>query len=348
MRGLRAHVVVDRPRFRVDVAIDAAAGETVAVMGPSGAGKSTLLEALAGLAPLHDGEIVVGGRVVERTAVPRVRTAPMHRGVILLNQDPRLFPHLSARENVAFGPRAAGTPTDAARANADVWLERVGLAGMGERMPRELSGGEQQRVAIARALSASPRVVLLDEPLVALDPVTASSIRGMLRNQLVGTTTIAVTHDAADAVALAERLFIVEAGVVVQSGAVREVLHAPASTFVASIADVNRMPGVAADGRWTGGAALLTSADPASQALAATDGAPLAAVFRPADVRVVSGAGANAWPTEVVRVEPTLSGARIHTTSGAADIGAGDADVAPGDTVWLQVDPSHMRFVPIP
>ena len=348
MSGLRAHVVVDRPRFRVDVAIDAAEGETVAVMGPSGAGKSTLLEALAGLAPLRAGEIVVGDRVVERTATPRVRTAPMHRGVILLSQDPRLFPHLSARENVAFGPRAAGMPTDAARGHADVWLERVGLAGMGERMPRELSGGEQQRVAIARALSASPRVVLLDEPLVALDPVTASSIRGMLRDQLVGTTTIAVTHDAADAVALAERLFVVESGTVVQSGAVREVLQAPASAFVASIADVNRIPGVAAHGGWTAGGAVLTSTDAASQALATTDGAPLAAVFRPGDVRVVGGAEANAWRTEVVRVEPTLSGTRIHAASGAADIGASDAVVAPGETVWLQVDTSHVRFVPIP
>ncbi|MDJ1114927.1 ABC transporter ATP-binding protein [Microbacterium dauci] len=343
--SVRAHVVVERPGFRVDVTLDAAEGETVAVMGPSGAGKSTLLEALAGLVPLQGGEIVVGGRVVERVAAPRVRTAPMHRGVVLLGQDPRLFPHLTARENVAFGPRAAGTPAGVARADADALLERVGLAGMGERMPRELSGGQQQRVAIARALSASPSVVLLDEPLVALDPVTASSIRGMLRDQLVGTTTVAVTHDATDAVALAERLFVVEAGVVAQSGAVREVLRRPASAFVASIADVNRLPGVAAQGGWTAGGAVLTSADAASQALAAASGAPLAAVFRPGDARVVARPGANVWRVEVVRAEPTLSGVRVQTTLGAVDIA--DGAFGPGAELWLHVDPSRVRFVPI-
>ncbi|MCO7203964.1 ATP-binding cassette domain-containing protein, partial [Microbacterium sp. CnD16-F] len=115
MSGLRAHVVVERPGFRVDVEIDADAGETVAIMGPSGAGKSTLLEALAGLVPLDGGEIAVAGRTVERAADPRVRTPPMQRGVVLLGQDPRLFPHLSARENVAFGPRATGMPAAQAR-----------------------------------------------------------------------------------------------------------------------------------------------------------------------------------------------------------------------------------------
>lgn len=344
MSGLRAHVVVERSRFRVDVEIDADAGETVAVMGPSGAGKSTLLEALAGLVPLDGGEIAVVGRTVERAAVPRVRTPPMQRGVVLLGQDPRLFPHLSARENVAFGPRATGIPAAQARAEADAWLDRVGLGGTGARMPRELSGGEQQRVAIARALSASPRVVLLDEPLVALDPVTASAIRGMLREQLAGTTTVAVTHDAGDAVALAERLFVIEAGAVVQSGAVREVLRAPASAFVASIADMNRMPGVSARGVWRGSAGqVLTTADAASTALAAGEGVALAAVFRPGDVRVVAGAGPNVWAATVVGVEPTLAGTRIRTTEGMVDVS--ETAVAVGDAVWLQVDPARVRFV---
>ncbi|WP_405374695.1 MULTISPECIES: ABC transporter ATP-binding protein [unclassified Microbacterium] len=349
MSGLRAHVVVNRPRFRVDVTIDAAAGETIAVMGPSGAGKSTLLSAVAGLVSLDGGEITVAGRTVERVSAPRVSTAPMHRGVVLLGQDPRLFPHLSARENVAFGPRAAGTPAPQARADADEWLERVGLGGLGARMPRELSGGEQQRVAIARALSASPRVVLLDEPLVALDPVTASSIRGMLRDQLTDTTTVAVTHDAGDAVALAERLFVVESGAVVQSGSVREVLRAPASAFVASIADMNRMPGVSARGGWTDSAGqVLRSADAASIARVATEGVAHAAVFHPSDVRIVAEEGANTWTATVLRAEPTLSGLRIHTSAGAADIAETVAAWSAGDTVRLHIDPSRVRFVPMP
>ncbi|EZP25236.1 ABC transporter ATP-binding protein [Microbacterium oleivorans] len=343
MSGLRAHVVVDRPRFRVDVALDAAAGETVAIMGPSGAGKSTLLDALAGLVPLNGGEVVVAERAVERAAAPRVHTPPMHRGVVLLGQDPRLFPHLSARENVAFGPRAAGTAAAQARADADAWLDRVGLGGLGSRIPRELSGGEQQRVAIARALAASPRVVLLDEPLVALDPVTASEIRGMLREQLVGVTTVAVTHDAGDAVALAERLFVIEAGALVQSGPVRQVLAAPASAFVASVADMNRMPGVSAGGGWTDAAGrVLTSAD---AALALADGVALAAVFRPRDVRIVGGAGSNVWAATVVRVEPTVAGMRVHTSAGMVDVSHATVSWSPGESVWLQVDPSRVRFV---
>lgn len=369
--GLRARIVVERPRFRVDVAVDAAAGETVAVMGPSGAGKSTLLEALAGLTALAAGEIAVDGRVVDRVAVPRtrvasrdggasdagaasrVRTAPMHRGVVLLGQDARLFPHLTAAENVAFGPRAAGVRADRARADAHAWLERVGLPGAGDRRPAELSGGEQQRVAVARALAASPRVVLLDEPLVALDPETAGAIRGMLRDQLVRTTVVAVTHDAADAVALADRLVVIESGRVTQSGAVRAVLAAPASRFVASIAGLNRLEGVVAGGAWqaSGAGIRLESADAASRALAMTDGVPLAAVFRPADVRIVSDAAIrmNAWATAIERIEPTLAGVRVHTRWGAVDTTLAEASGrAPGDALRLHVDPAHVRFVAAP
>jgi len=345
--GLRAHVVVPREHFSVDVSLHVEPGETVAVMGPSGAGKSTLLQALAGLEPLGAGEIAVEGRVVDRVAAPRVRTDPMRRGVVLLGQKPRLFPHLSVRENVAFGPRAAGVEVRAARAGADDWLARVGLPGSAERMPHELSGGEQQRVAVARALAASPRVVLLDEPLVALDPETAGDIRRMLRDQLASTTTVAVTHDAADAVALADRLLVVEAGRVTQAGAVREVLAAPASGFVASIAGVNRLVGVASGGAWRSRDVLLTSADPASRALAATEGAALAAVFRPGDVRVAE-AGAESWTAAVTRIEPTLGGVRVHTDAGAVDLSLdAAAGLAVGDRIRLRVDPGLVRFVAV-
>ncbi|MFB4349493.1 sulfate/molybdate ABC transporter ATP-binding protein [Microbacterium sp. CR_7] len=345
--GLRARVVVAREHFAVDVEVRVAAGETVAVMGPSGAGKSTLLQALAGFATLGAGEIAVDGRVVDRVSTPRVRTEPMRRGIVLLGQNPRLFPHLSVRENVAFGPRAAGTPADAARRDADDWLARVGLPGAGDRRPQELSGGEAQRVAVARALAASPRVVLLDEPLVALDPDTAGDIRRMLREQLTDTTTVAVTHDAADAVALADRLVVIEAGRMTQQGEVREVLAAPASAFVASIAGVNRIEGVASGGGWRRGGVRLLAADAASQALAAGDGAGLAAVFRPSDVHPVAEGGAvNSWPAVVRRIEPTLAGVRVLTDLGAVDLSLPDAGaLRPGDALTLHVAPEHVRFV---
>lgn len=347
--ALSALVVVPREHFTVDVSLEAEIGETVAVMGPSGAGKSTLLQALAGLVPLANGEIAVDGRVIDRAAAPRVRTAPMHRGIVLLGQDTRLFPHLSVRENVAFGPRAAGIATRAARASADEWLARVGLPGSGDRMPRALSGGESQRVAVARALAASPRVVLLDEPLVALDPATAADIRRMLREQLTGITTIAVTHDAADAIGLADRLIVVESGRVMQAGPVREVLAAPASDFVAAIGGVNRLVGVAASGGWESGDMRLTSADAASRALAAVDGRALAAVFRPDDVRVVPSDGAayaGAWPTVITGREPTLTGMRLQTAHGAVEVPLADSGrLVIGSEVRLRVDPGAVRFV---
>lgn len=356
---LHARVVVAREHFTVDVDLRVDPGESIAVMGPSGAGKSTLLHALAGLQSMRDGEISVDGRVIDRPGRPRVHTPPSRRGIVLLGQEPRLFPHLTVRENVAFGLRAAGADAPAARTDADSWLERVGLPGTGSRRPGDLSGGEQQRVAVARALAASPRVVLLDEPLVALDPETAGDIRRMLRDQLAGTTTVAVTHDAADAVALADRLVVVERGRVSQAGTVRDVLAAPASGFVASLTGVNRVEGVAEAGGWRRGGMRLISADGRSRVLTSTGGARLAAVFHPSDVRIVSsgahdvdasgsGAGLDGapWSARVLRVEPTLAGLRVHTDTGAVDVPLSAVDEpAVGDELRLRIAPEHVRFV---
>ncbi len=347
MSGLSAHVVVHRPELRLEVGIEVAEGETLAVMGPSGAGKSTLLGALAGLVPLTEGQVVVGGQVVERASDSRIRLAPMHRGVVLLGQDPRLFPHLSARENVAFGPRAGGMARAAARAQADAWLDRVGLADVGDRRPAHLSGGQQQRVAVARALAASPRAVLLDEPLVALDPVTAADIRAMLAEQLARTTVVAVTHDAVDAAALADRLVVIEAGRVRQAGAVADVLGHPATSFVAAIAGLNRVEGVADRGAWTREGVRLTAADADSRRIASADGRPLAAVFRPASVRVGATAGPGGWTARVERLESTPAGVRVHAGWCVADIdAAAAAGLRPGASVPMSLDPADVRFLP--
>ncbi|MEV7768630.1 ABC transporter ATP-binding protein [Microbacterium sp. NPDC086615] len=337
--ALHAHVVVRRRDFSVDIALDVAPGDTVAVMGRSGAGKSTLLGALAGLVPLDGGEIVLDGRVLDRA--PRVRTAPMHRGIVLLGQDARLFPHLTARENVAFGPRAAGVPASLARSSADEWLARVGLPGAGDRRPAQLSGGEQQRVAVARALAAEPRVVLLDEPLVALDAVTAAEVRATLRECLAGVTSVAVTHDAVDAAALADRLVIVERGRVTQEGAVREVLSAPATEVAAKIAGLERLVGVARAGGWEGAGMRLESTDAASRALVGSDGVALAAVFRASDLRLGEG-----FPAIVSHLEPTPSGVRVVTDRGAAEVAPGEAaGLGAGDAVRVSVAPDRVRFV---
>ena len=343
--ALSAHVAVQRRAFRVDVAFDVAPGETLAIMGRSGAGKSTVLEALAGLQRLDAGEIALDGRVIDRAPHPRVRTDPMRRGLVLLGQDARLFPHLSVRENVAFGPRAAGVAAVDARADADAWLARVGLPGVGDRRPAELSGGEQQRVAVARALAARPRAVLQDEPLVALDAVTAAEIRTMLRDALDGVTAVAVTHDAVDAATLADRLLIIEAGRATQLGPVREVLSAPATDVAARIAGLERIEGTASDGGWALAAVRLESTDAGSRALAAEPGRALAAVFRAADVRVGESA-VNAWRARVERLEPLPTGVRLVADVGAAEVDAlTAAGLAAGDVVTLSIAPDRVRFV---
>ena len=346
--ALDAHIVVARRGFVLDVALAVASGETIAIMGPSGAGKSTLLGAVAGLTRLTGGFLSIDGtEVAGRRPVPANR-----RGVVLLGQQARLFPHMSARANVAFGLRAQGADRDSAARDADEWLARVGLDGYGAQRPAELSGGQQQRVALARALATSPRVLLLDEPFTALDPETAGEIRAIVAEQLqrTGVTTLVVTHDAVDAASLAQRLVIIEDGRVTQEGPVREVLATPASRFAAAVAGVNRLVGHAGAGQWRSGDVVLSSGDPASRAAASAPG-ELAALVRPGDVRLdvvedaasvddpgfrtspdiqddsahivlnprrapesgAVGGGANTWTSRVVRLEQTPAGARVHT-----------------------------------
>lgn len=154
--ALDAHVVVRRRGFVLDAAVTVAGGEVIAVMGPSGAGKSTLLAVVSGLLRSREGHVRVGGRDV---STPERQVAPQRRGVVLLGQEPHLFPHLTARDNVAFGLRRRGVRRGQARAEAEEWLARTGLADHAGHAPRELSGGQQQRVALARALATRPEVL---------------------------------------------------------------------------------------------------------------------------------------------------------------------------------------------
>lgn len=220
---LKANVTVRLGAFELGAAIEVARGETVAVMGPNGSGKSTLLAAIAGLLTVQAGTVTVDERML---TAPGTHVRPERRRVGLLGQDPTLFPHLSALENVAFGPRAGGVPRHEALAAAQASLEEMGLAGMEHRRPAQLSGGQQQRVAVARALAAEPDVLLLDEPMAALDAENASLMRELLSEKLAarGTPTIIVTHDVADAFALASRTVLLDDGRVVRDGATSEVL----------------------------------------------------------------------------------------------------------------------------
>ena len=214
--ALQADLDVVRGAFHLRVALALEPGEIVAVVGPNGAGKSSLLRALAGLDPVDAGRIVLGDRVLDDSAtdtwVPAAR-----RRVGLVFQDYRLFGHRSVLDNVAFGPRAAGRSRTDARRSAREWLARLGIAELADRRPHALSGGQAQRVALARALVTEPELLLLDEPLSALDVDVRAQVRLELAGHLreAGTTTLVVTHDPVDARILAARTLRLEAGRVV-------------------------------------------------------------------------------------------------------------------------------------
>jgi len=211
--GLAARVTTRRGGFTLDVEVEVAPGEVVAVLGPNGSGKSTLLGTLAGLFDPESATVTLADRVLTDTDAGV--TVPVHRRRVgLLSQQALLFPHLTARENVAFGPRCAGQGRRAAGAVADRWLAEMGVAELADRRPSELSGGQAQRVAIARALAVEPDLLLLDEPFAALD----ATLRQRLRGELVtvqeefGIPLVLISHDPDDIAHCAQCVVTMEAG----------------------------------------------------------------------------------------------------------------------------------------
>jgi molybdopterin-binding protein len=231
-------------RLDLDVEVAVDPGEVAALLGPNGAGKTTVLRTLAGLLVPARGRVTLDGRVLEDTE-RRVRVPAERRPVGMVFQDYLLFPHLSVAENVAFGPRARGAGRTAARQAARGWLERLGLGELADARPGTLSGGQQQRVALARALATDPRMLLLDEPLAALDISTRAEVRRDLRRHLRGFAgvNLIVTHDPLEAIALADRLIVIEAGRIVQTGTPADVAERPRSSYVADLVGVNLLRG---------------------------------------------------------------------------------------------------------
>ena len=248
--SLDAHIVVERERWRLDAELAVPAGTVLALLGPNGAGKSTALRVIAGLLPASAGHVRVGERIWEESATG-VRLATELRSIGVVFQDYLLFPTMNARDNVAFGLRAKGMEKAAAREIANGWLARVGLLEQAGLRPLQLSGGQAQRVALARALATTPDVLLLDEPLAALDAGARMSVRGDLRRHLgeFGGATVLVTHDPLDALILADHVAVIEAGAVVQTGTPQEITRNPRTRYVAQLVGLNLFEGRAdADG----------------------------------------------------------------------------------------------------
>ncbi|GAA2521115.1 ABC transporter ATP-binding protein [Pilimelia columellifera] len=347
---LDAQLRVDRPGFRLDLAFTLAAGEVVALLGPNGAGKTTALRALAGLCPLTDGRIILDGRAVDEPAAGRW-VPPERRRVGVVFQDYLLFPHLTTLDNVAFGLRAAGGSARDARVEAAGWLDRMGLATLSASRPARLSGGQAQRVALARALAPAPRLLLLDEPMAALDVDVRARTRAELRRGLAEHpgATLLVTHDPLDALTLASRLLIVENGRLVQSGDAATVTARPRTEYVARLVGLNlyrgRAEGVTV--RVAEGLALTVAAPVHGDAFVAISPSAVALYAeRP------SGSPRNCWPATVVEVRGHGDQLRAELTgpvSVAADLtpaAVAQLRLVPGLRVWVGVKAAETLAYP--
>ena len=352
---LRARVALQQGDFHLDVALDVPAGQVLAVVGPNGSGKSTLLQILAGLLRPHTGTVRLGARTLTDVSAGTL-VPPRDRRFGLLSQDPALFPHLSARENIAFGPRSTGQPARRAREHAEHWLAQVGMSDHARHRPGRLSGGQQQRVAIARALAAAPEVLLLDEPLAALDVQTAPLVRQLLAEQVraSGTTTVLVSHDVLDAMVLADRVAVLHEGRVAEQGPVADVLGAPRTPFAATLAGVNLLPGeLLARNRVRTSLGEWRCTEPGEGAGAAHlgPGQPCVLRIRPSAVEIHAQhpGEPNVARTTVRWVEPADGGVRLRLSGSpelVADVPAAQVDpvwLRPGAQVWLRVDPRDVQ-----
>ncbi|MGW6022019.1 ABC transporter permease [Streptomyces sp. NPDC055099] len=328
--------------------LDAAPGTTIAVVGPNGAGKTTLLRALLGLTPRAHAELRLGDTDV-------TGLAPHRRHVAWVPQDGALFPHMSALANTAYGPRALGVPRAEARRRAQEWLDRLGVGHLAHRKPAQVSGGQAQRVALARALAARPRLLLLDEPLAALDQTTRAHVRHTLRTHLAsfGGVCLIVTHDPVEAVSLADRVLVLDQGLALQDEAPAEVTRHPRSPWVARMLGRNAWPGTAGpEGLALPGGGTLVIADPLPP------GTEALAIIAPEAVSVhrdrPTGSPRNVWPGTIREI--TTSGSRLRlliTSPQAPDLvaeitpqAAAELGLADGTRVWTSVKATEVTVVP--
>ena len=334
----------------LDMALAIEEGEVVALLGPNGAGKTTLLRAMAGLVPLRAGHVHLDGKVLEDVAT-RAFVPTEQRSIGVVFQDYLLFPHLSVLENVAFGLRSRGTGRRVAAEKAVNWLQRVGLGSYAQAKPAELSGGQRQRVALARALAPDPRLLLLDEPLAALDVTTRAEVRRDLKHHLASFPglRLVVTHDPIEAAALADRLIVMEQGRLVQAGTTAEVTAHPRSRYVADLVGVNLFRGRARHD-------VITLADGGSLTTVGTEDGDVFAVVHPRTVALYrtrpDGTPRNVWEGRAVDLD--LHGDRVRVRlAGSPSI---VAEVTPaairelgldrGDSVWISVKATEIDIYP--
>ena len=339
--ALHAQVILRRGGFALNVDLEADAGDVLTLVGPNGAGKSSLLRALAGLEHV-DGRIVIDGADV-------TRRPPEERPLAWVPQRGALFPHLSVLDNVAFGiGRRRGRPA------ARQWLERLGIGALRDRRPAQLSGGQAQKVALARALARRPRLLLLDEPLSALDAAARTDVRRTLRAHLreFDGVTVLVTHDAVDAATLADRLVALDDGKVIQDGSPAQVARTPRAPWLAELFGANACRGTVRDGGVDvagGGRLIGAESEPAA------DDAEALVVFAPHSVALhrsrPAGSARNVWTVTVRQL--TDIGGRVRVDADGrppvvAEVTAAavaDLELHEGERVWASVKATEVTTV---
>jgi molybdate transport system ATP-binding protein len=348
--GLEAAFAMDRASFRLELDLSIAPGATIALLGPNGAGKSTAVATIAGLLSIDEGRITLAGTVLddpgEDVFVPSER-----RRVGVVFQDLLLFPHLTVLDNVAFGLRSRGAGRNAAHDAAHEWLDRLELSGFAERRPGDLSGGQAQRVALARAMVSEPDLLLLDEPLSALDVTTRAEMRRILARHLetFPGPRLMITHDPTEAFLLADEIHVIEDGAVTQSGTADQIRLTPRTRYAADLGGSNLIAGTAYDGLVDTGAHHLHIADHGVTG-------PVLATIRPAAIslhrRKPEGSPRNTWATTVETVEHLGDRTRLQTGDPVAltveitEEATVALELAPGTPVWVSIKATEIGIEP--
>lgn len=351
--GLDADFTVSRGAFRLHLQLGVTPGRTTALLGPNGAGKSTALRVFTGLLRPHTGHVRLDGAPMDAGGV---HLPPERRPIGVVWQDYRLFPNLSALDNVAFGLRTRGVGKPESRERAAHWIDRMGLTEHAKKRPASLSGGQAQRVALARALAPEPKLLLLDEPLAALDARTRLDVRTNLRKHLAefGGATILVTHDPLDAMVLATDVVVLEDGAAVQRGPVSEVARRPQTDYVARLVGLNLYRGTAdTDGvRLADGTLIAAVMD----AFAPHDATEVMVAFPPTAVSIFTerpvGSPRNVFSAQITDMELHAGSVRLRLQGALdvlADVTAGavaDLDLVPGRQVYATVKATDATVYP--
>jgi molybdate transport system ATP-binding protein len=352
VKGLEAVLQARRGEsFHLDLSLQIAPGKTAALLGPNGSGKSTTVSVLAGLLALDHGRISLDGATLDDPD-HGVFIPPEARRIGVVFQDYLLFPHLSVIENVAFGLRSRRVGRAGSIARAAEWIGRLGLTDFSDRKPASLSGGQAQRVALARALVIEPELLLLDEPLSALDVTTRIELRRNLAEHLESFAgpRLLITHDPTEAFLLADEIHIIENGRIVQAGTPDDIRLRPRTRYVADLAGSNLVKGVARDG-------VIETAGHSLQIADHSVAGPVLATIRPnaitVHLREPEGSPRNTWQTSIDLLEHLGDRVRLRIdaplplTAEITELATKSLQLTEGTQVWVSIKATEIGVEPV-